>query len=348
MAKYHVNPGTGRASQCSATFKCPFGDLESDHYASAADARKSFEDKMAKVAEAEENARKNKAAKRLGDPIILPTVKKFPHGNRIHSGLDYSYDDHFNHEQDDDGMCRCGTIENVQIKGWGDDGEGLAEYAKDQLGLDYDEDLPEDLKGELAPFVTNFNSYDYEAVITPGYYGEEFSGIIPPQELSDVLSRHYYAQPDAGGPEDILTYIRGKGYETTGESPLEAIKGALQAENKGRLVAKVAKAKKWRTAAIDLSNITLPSESQKTAGEKDPRPLSSPYGKNPPSGEIAGVVLQKSNGSYELIDGYHRMGSLKAEGKRKKKYLILSHEPYVDPNPHGYYWRSKEPSWYRD
>lgn len=46
MAKFHVNPETGHASQCAATFKCPFGDLENDHYATAAEARKSFERKI--------------------------------------------------------------------------------------------------------------------------------------------------------------------------------------------------------------------------------------------------------------------------------------------------------------
>lgn len=346
MAKYHVNPETGRASQCGATFRCPFGDLESDHYATAADARKSFEQKMASEAEALENARKEKAAKRLGDPIILPTVKRFPYGNYVY-GLDVDYDTHYSHPADED-ICRCGVIEDVQIKGWDNDGEGLADYAKDRLGLDHNEPLSEELKKELAPFVTNFNSYEYEPVISGGYYGEEFSGVIPPKELLEVLDNHYYAQEDAGGPEDILTYLRGKGYATAGERPLEAIKGSLQAENNGRLVAKVAKARKWRTAAINLSSISLPSESQKVAGEKDPRPLSSPYGKSSPTGEIAGVVIQKSDGTYELVDGYHRMGNLKAEGKRKKKYIILSHEPYKEPSPYYSRWAARETTWYAD
>jgi hypothetical protein len=346
MAKFHVNPETGRASQCGASFKCPFGDLEDDHYATAAEARKSFERKMASEAEAEEAARKAKTAKRLGDPIIHPKVKQWSPGTRIYSGLDYDYDRSYDHPEDED-ICRCGVINNVEIKGWGDDGEGLAEYAKEHLGLDRNEPLPDELKKDLTPFVTNFNSSDYEAEISPGYYGEEFSGIKVPDELKEVLAKHYYAQPDAGGPENILTYLRGKGYETTGERPLEAIKGALQAENNGRLIAKVAKTRKWRTAAINLSSITLPSESQQAAGEKDPRPLSSPYGKNSPTGEIAGVVLQRSDGTYELLDGYHRMGSLKAEGKRKKKYIILSSEVYREPSPYSYRW-DKEPTWYKD
>lgn len=346
MANFHINPETGNAGRCVATFKCEYGDIEKDHYPTAAEARKAYEKRMEDQAQAEEDARQTKAAKRLGEPIILPTLKPITGSGYVSTGLDYDYDRTYNHPEDED-ICRCSVIEDVQIKGWSDDGEGLAEYARDRLGLGRDEPLPEGLKEDLAPFVTNFNSSDYEPEISGGYYGEEFSGIKGPQELEDVIEDHYYAQPDAGGPENILTYLRAKGYDTTGKRPLEAIKGALQAENNGKLIAKVDRARKWRTADINLSNIALPSESQRKAGEADPRALTGPYGRKAPSGDIAGVVLQKSDGSYELIDGYHRMGWLKANGKRRKKYLILSHEAYQEPSPWSRY-RSSEPEWHRN
>lgn len=47
MAKYHVNPDTGEVGACRARVRCPFGDLEEDHYPSREDATKAYEQKMA-------------------------------------------------------------------------------------------------------------------------------------------------------------------------------------------------------------------------------------------------------------------------------------------------------------
>lgn len=43
MAKYHVNPKTGEVGECTATKRCPFGDLKSDHYPTPEAARASYE-----------------------------------------------------------------------------------------------------------------------------------------------------------------------------------------------------------------------------------------------------------------------------------------------------------------
>ena len=45
MTKYHIN-SEGNAGKCSATFRCPFGDMENDHYASAKEARNVYEQRM--------------------------------------------------------------------------------------------------------------------------------------------------------------------------------------------------------------------------------------------------------------------------------------------------------------
>lgn len=42
MAKFHVNPTTGKAGACSARVQCPFGG-EAEHYASEAEARAAYE-----------------------------------------------------------------------------------------------------------------------------------------------------------------------------------------------------------------------------------------------------------------------------------------------------------------
>lgn len=41
--RYHVNPHTGNAGPCSARISCPYGNLETDHFDSEADARAAYE-----------------------------------------------------------------------------------------------------------------------------------------------------------------------------------------------------------------------------------------------------------------------------------------------------------------
>lgn len=232
----------------------------------------------------------------------------------------------------------------MEISGWSDNGEGLANYAKGYLGLDREAPLPPELQKKLAPFVTHFDSSSYEEDISGGYYGEELNSITGPTELYDALNDYYYAQSDSAGPENILIYLRGKGYDTTGERPLEAIKGALQAENKGRIPAKVRNAKKWRIGTVSLASVATPSESQTLEGESNPRELDNPFGRKGPNGAIAGVVLEVAPNKYELVDGYHRRGWLKANNKKKAQYVILSKEEYRERSP--YYWRDQEPGWH--
>lgn len=43
MSKFHINPENGEPGPCRAMVKCPFGDLEKDHYDTADDARRAYE-----------------------------------------------------------------------------------------------------------------------------------------------------------------------------------------------------------------------------------------------------------------------------------------------------------------
>jgi hypothetical protein len=47
MSRYHVNPTTGNPGACHAQTKCPFGDLEADHFNTKWEAMKAFEESMA-------------------------------------------------------------------------------------------------------------------------------------------------------------------------------------------------------------------------------------------------------------------------------------------------------------
>lgn len=43
MPRFHINPETGNPNKCEAMVRCPFGDLDSDHFDSKDDARRAYE-----------------------------------------------------------------------------------------------------------------------------------------------------------------------------------------------------------------------------------------------------------------------------------------------------------------
>ena len=52
MTRWHVNPETGDVGKCRAQTSCPFGDLDTAHYSSKAEARQAYEDSMVSIPEA--------------------------------------------------------------------------------------------------------------------------------------------------------------------------------------------------------------------------------------------------------------------------------------------------------
>ena len=48
MAKFHINPKTGKPSKCGAHHKCPYGDLKTEHYHTQEAAREAYERSQAK------------------------------------------------------------------------------------------------------------------------------------------------------------------------------------------------------------------------------------------------------------------------------------------------------------
>lgn len=328
MTKYHFNRETGKVGKCTATFRCPLGG-DKDHYATEREAAQAYERFMESSAEAKLKKIKGNKAKTLGDPIIHTKGLPFYSFNHLGDAMDYDYEYYYDHSEDHPGdMCRCGRIEDFVFKGWLNGGEDLANMVKKRSGIPEDEPLPSDWVEALRPYVERPQDFDFEPMISSGYYGEEFDGVTIPSELKKLLNDFYYAAPNAEGPHKILSYLRGKGYDTTGDRPLEAIKNALRAENKGKLSAKVAKARAWKVSSISLANISLPSPSQAKEGEDNPRPIESPYPKNSDQKtEIAGVVFETADKKYELVDGYHRIASLKKNGKRRGTYIVLTANP---------------------
>ena len=191
-----------------------------------------------------------------------------------------------------------------------------------------DEDnVPADLI-EYATETLNMDKSDsYEISATSGYYGEEVH--VRTSQLP-ALRKWYWNRNNAWDTSGVLDYVRGKGLDTTGKTPVEAIKAQLAAENNGKMVAVLDESHSVFVRRLSPSEITLldAERLQKT----EPAPIQSPISKHedPTTHEellvgkdIAGVVVQKDN-KYFLVDGYARHKGLGRNPNKQQEYIVLS------------------------
>lgn len=74
MGRYHINKTTGRVALCRAVKRCPFGDLEKDHYPSQKEASEAYETLMSE--------------KILPRPQVASELKKMDANDLAHGFLD--------------------------------------------------------------------------------------------------------------------------------------------------------------------------------------------------------------------------------------------------------------------
>lgn len=238
----------------------------------------------------------------------LPEVKitslqqPFAYGTNMHFYcVDYEYD--FNGctgytcgTEDGDGYCRDSVYEGLRVSGSIKTREVLA-----QIFNTREERIPDDLV-KLAEDELQLNdpeSYDIRGV--NGYYGEEvLTTLNNAEHAADVLRTYYNNMPDAKDEDGILPYLRGKGLETTGLTPLEGVKKHLRDENRGIIVDYVERTNHVSKETIDLQDVRIPQ--QHHYDTVAPRTPLAPKGVE----KICGIVVKKNN-SYVLVDGYHRM-----------------------------------------
>lgn len=102
MSRYHINQATGKVSACRATKRCPFGDLEKDHYKSPQAAREAYE-------KDQDTFSPNPALIPLASALIVAKPKVS--NNAVAAEADYdSYGPPgWGCECDPDDYCRCST-----------------------------------------------------------------------------------------------------------------------------------------------------------------------------------------------------------------------------------------------
>jgi hypothetical protein len=83
--------------------------------------------------------------------------------------------------------------------------------------------------------------------------------IDAPRELDEVIEKWHWNQEGAIDSEGILPYVRDRGVETKGMSPLKAIKEQLARENGGVRLREVENAQDVGVQSISFKKIIAPN-----------------------------------------------------------------------------------------
>jgi hypothetical protein len=254
---------------------------------------------------------------KLNEPVRHSSNGYFMSDTRLYS-VEYEYDGYYCSgsscgQEGYDDYCRDSQYDNIRVAEGIDSRAVLAELHGCQK-----EDLPEDLVAYANNELELDNPDSYEVEVTGGYYGDEASVIFSePEKVYAKLREHYFAREDAKDADGVLPYVRGKGLDTTGLQPLEAIKKQLRTENKGKIVDYVENTTKVERKFISMKNVVVPQNQHFI--KADPREPVAPHGAE----QTFGVVVQKGD-AYVLVDGYHRFKHQTAKGTKNGSFIVLS------------------------
>lgn len=247
-----------------------------------------------------------------------PFLKEPYSGVNFFYSVDYEYD-HYGctgYQCDQDGYddyCRDAEYENVRIEGSVNSRAVLSEI----FGV-RSESIPQELV-DIAENELGLHEVEaYEVEVTNSYYGEEARVILSdPETVMPRLLEYFFSLGDAVDAEEILPYLRGKGFDTTGLTPVNAVKMHLKEENRGKVVDYVENASIASRKTLRIGEVKIPQLRHYEAVEA--RPVIAPKGvKN-----TVGVVVKRGN-EYVLVDGYHRMKSQKSKGAKTGSFIVLA------------------------
>lgn len=222
-------------------------------------------------------------------------------------------------------------------------------YIDGQNGaVDTEITLPHELQ---EPYEANKKWWEnpaaWNATAIDGYYGHESIIVTPPKELLNAYNTWYYNQPNAVDSLGLLSYARSKGLDTSGYSPLSAIKAQLRAENNGKRIKSIENADFVQRKRIGLSSIVIPNMrhyENVEARELQLPPAPNPNGRFRPGEEpplFSGVLVER-DGRYILADGYHRLKWARENGKRMGHFIVLSTTEYQDEKNNKKPWRERK------
>lgn len=252
----------------------------------------------------------------IAEVNIAPFREPIIHADSPIYAVGYDFDDKYcngdTNNPESDGICRDSTYNNVTVNEVTDHRQIVADMIK--VDPRY---VPSDLMRITRDELKLNKTDSYEIFIEDGYYGEEASVVLAnPYSVNQRIKEYYFSRPDAVDRANILPYLRGKGHDTTGKQPLEAVKESLMLENGGKKIASVEKAQKVHQQSIPLDDVIIPKRSyyDKVSSVETVTP------KNAPT--IHGVVVKKGD-SYRLVDGYHRFKGIFDKGTHEGQFIVL-------------------------
>lgn len=203
----------------------------------------------------------------------------------------------------DERICRCSTIENIEIKGVNVDKVSKMIYKT--IENDRDSKINEilyDISVDMDLYTINrtLNSFkiweqtNWDIRIIDGYYGQEIDGEFIDQKIIGELKTNINEALNKFGINERVEYL------------LEMEYGELLPELIGL---------NYEIGFINKSDIIFGSKSHKNIVDKKSMKY---YSDNNYDG-IRGVVIDRKDGKYRLIDGYHRCSST---NKDKIKVII--------------------------
>ena len=326
MPNYHISQKTGRANVCRAKEEnCPLKDADGNtvpHFDDKEQAQAFVEQDLAQkygsteTLEKEKNKRvdkKSNSEQQKPQDIKIstysPNFSIFTNLSHI-ADYDYGYSKDCDSEAIDEDSIVINSIneEELTTSIMGIDKiNSISEEEKKEI---FDE-LRENLRSSGAFNPENYFGY------TRGYDGNSKIYIKPKNgQLQRRIEQEYYKKPNAKDDKGILEYVRSKGQETAGLSPVEAIKEQLTNENNGRRSSLVDNSTGVSTATLKIRDIQIKAKGHYENIE--PLPMKS----NNTSPNIAGVVVRTGT-TYHLVDGYHRTKNLINNKRILSKYIVL-------------------------
>lgn len=289
--RYHLNPETGNAGLCRAKKKCRFG-TDDEHYPTPEAARRAYE-----LSQEELTPARNR------EPILLePTEIPAPHQWHL--------------------------TNNLSILTEATDSDEVDYYSKDyseptQLDLDKAieiginlrrEDWPEGLQSLVEEHRSEWEDLK-NWTFDLGFYEGDSPEFSPPTHMEKTLQSYYYAQPNAVDHYGVLEHVREKGCDTSGLTPLEAVKAMLREEN-GMRLRRVEEARWVTVAKKRFSDFSYATQHFDRIEPSEPRPAS------PRSSVFTGVVWN-GGGGHRMVDGHHRLKWALSKGEDSGTFIIL-------------------------
>lgn len=308
--KYHFSTRTNKVAECGAKKrKCQFGE----HFRTA-------EEAATRIANSALNP---STIEGVTKPPIIVTKSSYSEPDpRAYLSYDYDYDyygeahDYYSigidYYSDDasPGYDSYSVYENLHLTQ-----VDVEQSIKNILHVPSTHELPEEIL-QLIKENEWDDKLNWEISAESDYYGET-AVVKAPENMIPKLTEWYWTQDNATDAQGILHYVRSKGTETKGLSPLEAIKKQLSEESEGRPNRLVENAKNIKVGPLFINKLSVPHSSR--LNNVPPREAKDYENKE----GIAGIVI-RTRDAFRLVDGYHRLKNLKDKNKRKGNYIILS------------------------